>query len=189
MLLLLTQSQGQSPSPHYFLRDRSLLNKEEEEEEEKKTVQLQQQQLNSHRNFNKYKYLGLFFYASPSTVSPLHNITYTHTRNRRVMEPSSRWDEEVPPYRAIFIGDSQISPYFYLNAMRMSLSFFFIHFVPWIERRFCPISSPTAPPQPNAKKNRNRNSFPTFYPQKRMLVFFSFSFSFSLSLSTSSSHK
>ena len=62
MLLLLTQSQGQSPSPHYFLRDRSLLNKEEEEEEEeKKTVQLQQQQLNSHRNFNKYKYLGLFF--------------------------------------------------------------------------------------------------------------------------------
>ena len=81
MLLLHTQSQqGQSPSPHYFLRDRSLLNKEEEEEEEeKKTVQLQQQQLNSHRNFNKYKYLGLFFYASPSTVSPLHNITYTHT--------------------------------------------------------------------------------------------------------------
>ena len=59
--------------------------------------------------------------------------------------------------------------------------FFFIHFVPWIERRFCPISSPTAPPQPNAKKkNRNRNSFPTFYPQKRMLVFFSFSFSLSL---------
>ena len=36
MLLLHTQSQGQSPSPHYFLRDRSLLNKEEEEEEEEK---------------------------------------------------------------------------------------------------------------------------------------------------------
>ena len=97
------------------------------------------------------------------------------------MEPSSRWDEEVPPYRAIFIGDSQISPYFYLNAMRMSLSFFLFISSLGLSVAFVPFRPPRPHLNRMQKKTETEILFQLFTPKKECW-FFSLSLFLSLSL-------